>query len=116
VIPEFFYKPMYDSRHRFRLIPSDSAKPCSSGFILRSQLRLPVAKGEIAALSGAQDNARCFRISVPVQPGNSGGLSLLESVPEVAAKLKEPSAKERKFEEVVKSAELSAVPVLVYSR
>ena len=31
------------------------------------------AKGEIAALSGAGDDARYFQISVPVQPGNSGG-------------------------------------------
>ena len=32
-----------------------------------------LAKGEIAGLSGAADNARYFQISVPVQPGNSGG-------------------------------------------
>ena len=32
-----------------------------------------LAKGEIASLSGAGDDARCFQISVPVQPGNSGG-------------------------------------------
>jgi TPR repeat protein len=32
-----------------------------------------LAKGEIAALAGAGDNARYFQISVPVQPGNSGG-------------------------------------------
>ncbi len=31
------------------------------------------ARGEIAALSGARDDARYFQISVPVQPGNSGG-------------------------------------------
>jgi serine protease Do len=31
------------------------------------------ARGEIAALSGAADDARYFQISVPVQPGNSGG-------------------------------------------
>ena len=115
-----------------------------------------LAKGEIASLSGAQDDARYFQISVPVQPGNSGGalvdergnvvgvvsaklsaraalsatgalpenvnyavkssylLSFLESVPEVSAKLKEPETKERKFEEVVKSAEQAAVLVLVY--
>ena len=41
-------------------------------------------------------------------------LSFLESVPEVAAKLKEPSTKDRKFEDVVKSAEKAAVLVLVY--
>jgi len=31
------------------------------------------AKGEIASLAGAQDNPRYFQISIPVQPGNSGG-------------------------------------------
>ena len=41
-------------------------------------------------------------------------LGSLESVPEVSAKLKEPESKERKFEEVVKSAEQAAVLVLVY--
>jgi hypothetical protein len=41
-------------------------------------------------------------------------LGFLESVPEVSAKLKEPETKERKFEEVVKSAEQAAVLVLVY--
>ena len=115
-----------------------------------------LAKGEIASLSGAGDDARYFQISVPVQPGNSGGalvdergnvvgvvaaklsaraalsasgalpenvnyaikssylLSFLESVPEVAAKLREPNTKERKFEDVVKDAEQAAVLVLVY--
>jgi serine protease Do len=33
-----------------------------------------LAKGEIASLSGAADDARYFQISVPVQPGNSGGV------------------------------------------
>ena len=115
-----------------------------------------LAKGEIAALSGAQDDSRYFQISVPLQPGNSGGalvdergnvvgvvaakldaraalstggalpenvnyavkssflLGFLESVPELSAKLKEPDQKERKFEDVVKSAEQAAVLVLVY--
>jgi serine protease Do len=101
-------------------------------------------------------DARYFQISVPVQPGNSGGalvgergnmvgvvsaklnvaaalatsgalpeivnyaikssflLSFLESVPDVSAKLKEPSTKEMKFEDVVKAAEQAAVLVLVY--
>ena len=31
------------------------------------------ARGEVASLSGAGDDARYFQISVPVQPGNSGG-------------------------------------------
>jgi serine protease Do len=115
-----------------------------------------LAKGEIASLSGAADDARYFQISVPVQPGNSGGalmdehgnvvgivaaklsaraaldatgalpenvnyavkssflLSFLESVPAVSAKLKEPIMADRKFEDVVKSAQDAAVLVLVY--
>jgi len=115
-----------------------------------------LAKGEIASLSGSQDDPRYFQISVPVQPGNSGGalvdargnvvgivaakldasvalaatgvlpenvnyavkssllLSFLESVPDVAAKLKEPNTKEESFEDVVKSAQDAAVLVLVY--
>ncbi len=115
-----------------------------------------LAKGEIAALSGAQDDPRYFQISVAVQPGNSGGalvdergnvvgvvsaklsaaaalaisgalpenvnyavkssflLSFLESVPEVAAKLKDPNTKDCKFEDTVKSAEKAAALVLVY--
>jgi TPR repeat protein len=32
-----------------------------------------LAKGEIASLSGVQDDPRYFQISVPCQPGNSGG-------------------------------------------
>ncbi len=114
------------------------------------------ARGEIASLSGAADDARYFQISVPVQPGNSGGalvdehgnvvgvvsaklnasaalatsgqlpenvnyavkssflLSFLESVPAVSAKLKEPVTADRKFEDVVKSAQEAAVLVLVY--
>jgi TPR repeat protein len=115
-----------------------------------------LAKGEIASLSGAGDDPRYFQISVPVQPGNSGGalvddrgnvigivsakldasaalaasgalpenvnyavkssllLSFLESVPAVSAKLKEPITADRKFEDVVKSAQDAAVLVLVY--
>lgn len=115
-----------------------------------------LAKGEIASLAGIQDDARHFQISVPVQPGNSGGalvdergnvigvvvaklsqkaaiattgtlaenvsyavkssylLSFLESVPEVAAKLKEANTNDRKFEDVIRDVEQSAVLVLVY--
>jgi serine protease Do len=115
-----------------------------------------LAKGEIASLSGIQDDPRYFQINVPVQPGNSGGalvdehgnvigivsaklnasaalaasgvpqggmnyavkssflLSFLESVPVVSAKLKEPVTADRKFEDVVKSAQDAAVLVLVY--
>ena len=41
-------------------------------------------------------------------------LGFLESVPEVSEKLKKPETKERKFVELVKSAEQAAVLVLVY--
>ena len=41
-------------------------------------------------------------------------LSFLESVPDVDAKLKEPLTADRKFEDVVKSAQDAAVLVLVY--
>jgi hypothetical protein len=41
-------------------------------------------------------------------------LSFLESVPEVSAKLKTPITTDRKFEDVVKSAQDAAVLVLVY--
>jgi hypothetical protein len=41
-------------------------------------------------------------------------LRFLESVPALAAKLKEPNTRERKFEDVVKDAEQAAVLVLVY--
>ena len=41
-------------------------------------------------------------------------LSFLESVPDVAAKLKEPNTKDESFENVVKSAQAAAVLVIVY--
>lgn len=41
-------------------------------------------------------------------------LSFLESVPEGAAKLKEPNAKEMKIEDVMKEADYTAVLVLAY--
>ena len=40
-------------------------------------------------------------------------MSFLESVPDVTKKLKEPSTADRKFEDVVKSAQVATVPVLV---
>lgn len=115
-----------------------------------------LAKGEIASLAGAQDDPRHFQISVPLQPGNSGGalvdergnvigvvvaklsqkaalaasgtlaenvnyavkssflLGFFESLPDVAARLKEPNVRERKFEDVVKDVERATVLVLVY--
>jgi len=52
-------------------------------------------KGEIAALSGGQDDPRYFQISVPLQPGNSGGALVDERgnvVGVVAAKLSAAAA------------------------
>ena len=114
-----------------------------------------LAKGEVAALAGTHDDPRYFQISVPVQPGNSGGalvdtrgnvvgivsakldanaalltsgalpenvnyavkssylLAFLDSVPELAGKLKTPDTGPREFEDVVKSAEHATVLVLV---
>ena len=41
-------------------------------------------------------------------------LGFLESVPDVAKKLKKPNTKDEKFEDVVKSAQDATVLVLVY--
>jgi S1-C subfamily serine protease len=119
-------------------------------------IRPQAGQGEIASLSGAGDDPRYFQISVPVQPGNSGGalvdergnvigivsakldagaalaasgalpenvnyavkssflLSFPESVPAISTRLKTPVTADRKFEDVVKSAQNAAVLVLVY--
>ena len=54
-----------------------------------------LSKGEIASLAGAGDDPRYFQISVPVQPGNSGGALVDERgnvVGVVAAKLNAEAA------------------------
>jgi len=51
---------------------------------------------------------------VRMKSPDMSGLSFLESVPAISAKLKEPVTADRKFEEVVKSAQDAAVLVLVY--
>jgi TPR repeat protein len=113
------------------------------------------ARGEIASLAGPMDDPRFFQISVPLQPGNSGGalvdergnvigvvsaklsasatlkatgelpenvnyavkssflLGFLESVPEVAAKLKAPNTSDIQLAEVVERAKKAAVLLLV---
>ena len=45
---------------------------------------------------------------------DTASLPILESVPAVSAKLKSPVTADRKFEDVVKSAQDAAVLVLVY--
>ena len=62
------------------------------------------------------DSARpSFRRDAGNYPRDAGAtLSFLESVPEVAAKLKEAHTKERKFEDVVRAVEQATVLVLVY--
>lgn len=52
-----------------------------------------LGKGEIASLSGMADDVRYFQISVPLQPGNSGGALVDEHgnvIGVVSAKLKAP--------------------------
>ena len=54
-----------------------------------------LSKGEIASLSGAADDPRYFQISVPIQPGNSGGALVDEhgnAVGIVSAKLNAQAA------------------------
>ncbi|MBL68693.1 MAG: hypothetical protein CMO74_09655 [Verrucomicrobiales bacterium] len=120
-----------------------------------------LTKGVISSLAGIQDDPHTFQISVPIQPGNSGGAladeygnvagvvvsklsaayllaqsrgvdlpenvnyavkgtfaaGLLESLPHVASKLKDPNsrAKERKFSAVVKEVQAATVLILVRS-
>ena len=78
-------------------------------------------RGNVVGVVAAKLSARAALASSGALPENvnyavksSYLLSFLESVPEVAAKLKEPNGKEKKFEEVVKEAEQAAVLVLVY--
>ncbi|HQB16864.1 MAG TPA: tetratricopeptide repeat-containing serine protease family protein, partial [Verrucomicrobiota bacterium] len=131
---------------------------CTIGFpnILLQGLAPKLTKGEISALSGTGDDARFFQISVPIQPGNSGGalvdergnvvgvvvaslkeidtfeisgalpqnvnyavkssylLGFLESVPEVASRLKAANATDQKFEDMVEAVEQATVQVLAY--
>jgi hypothetical protein len=62
----------------------------------------------------APSTSTALRENVNCAVKSSFLLSFLESVPEVSTKLKEPNTKDRKFEDVVKSAEQAAVLVLVY--
>jgi hypothetical protein len=78
-------------------------------------------RGNVVGVVSAKLSARAALASSGALPENvnyavksSYLLSFLESVPDVAAKLKEANTKDTKFEDVVKSAEQAAVLVLVY--
>jgi hypothetical protein len=78
-------------------------------------------RGNVVGVVSARLSARAALSATGALPENvnyavksSFLLSFLESVPEVAAKLKEPNAKERKFEDVVREVEQAAVLVLVF--
>lgn len=113
-------------------------------------------KGEISSLTGYKDDLRLYQISVPVQPGNSGGPlldsygnvcglivamldaetafevsgtlpqnvnyavkstyvhALLDTLPDIAAKLPPPMTKNMPVEDIVKKIEKSIVMVLAY--
>ena len=78
-------------------------------------------RGNVVGVVAAKLSARAALAASGALPENvnyavksSFLLGFLESVPEVAAKLKEPETKERRFEDVVKSAEQATVLVLVY--
>ena len=115
-----------------------------------------LTRGEISSLAGMKDDPRHFQISVPVQPGNSGGplvdLSgnvvgvvsmrlgdfrawkltgalpqnvnyaikssvingVVQSMPEIASKLKTADFKDRQFEDIVRQVEDSVAIVLGY--
>ena len=73
-----------------------------------SQSRAPADGGwPCAKVAGGKEN-----VNYAVK--SSLLLSFLESVPDVAAKLKDPNTKDESFEEVVKSAQDAAVLGLVY--
>ena len=78
-------------------------------------------RGNVVGVVSAKLSARAALAATGALPENvdyavksSYLLGFLESVPEVSAKLKEPNMKDRKFGDVVKSAEQAGVLVLVY--
>ena len=79
------------------------------------------AHGNVVAIVSAKLNAKAALESSGALPENvnyavksSFLLGFLESVPDVANKLKEPNTKVEKFEDVVKDAQAAAVLILVY--
>ncbi|MGA3283948.1 MAG: hypothetical protein ABSD57_05775 [Verrucomicrobiota bacterium] len=70
--------------------------------------------GAKAAVSGIAALKKAECVGALAASPDMSGLSFLESVPDVSAKLKAPVTADRKFEDVVKSAQQAAVLVLVY--
>jgi hypothetical protein len=92
---------------------------CSTG--RRTRQPWAAERGNVIGIVSAKLNASAALAASGSLPENvnyavksSLLLSFLESVPDVSAKLKKPNTADRKFEEVVKSAEQAAVLVLVY--
>jgi hypothetical protein len=90
--------------------------PCISAWLVKAD-----EHGNVVGVVSAKLNAAAAPAASGVLPENvnyavksSFLLSFLESVPEVSAKLKEPISADRKFDDVVKSAQQAAVLVLVY--
>ena len=67
-------------------------------------------RGNLVGVVSAKLDASAALAASP----DMSGLSFLESVAAVSAKLKDPVTADRKFEDVVKSAQDAAVLVLVY--
>ena len=79
------------------------------------------ARGNVVGIVGAKLDAAAALAATGSLPENvnyavksSLLLSFLESVPNVAVKLKEPLMVDRKFEDMVKSAQDAAILVLIY--
>jgi hypothetical protein len=72
------------------------------------------AKVDASAALAASPDMSGENVNYAVKSPDVSGLSFLESVPDVSAKLKSPVTVDRKFEDVVKSAQDAAVLVLVY--
>jgi hypothetical protein len=72
------------------------------------------AKLDASAALAASPDMSGENVNYAVKSPDVSGLSFLESVPAVSAKLKAPNTADRNFEDVVKSAQNAAVLVLVY--
>ena len=94
-------------------LPENVNYAVKSGYLLSFLESVPEVAAKLNARAAlAASGALPENVNYAVK--SSFLLGFLESVPAVSAKLKEPNIKEKKFEEVVKEAEQSAVLVLVY--